>query len=149
MIETSSVSQHRASPTSLGGGRRRVDVVYGYLAALFLLGVLAQVYLAGVGAFGHKEKGDGAFNPHESLGNVLGIVAVVLLVLALIARESKRTVIASFVLALLTEVAQHGLAQGGHSDKWVGGLHAFDGMLILGLAAWLVISWRRRYAASL
>lgn len=148
MIETSSVSQYRLSPASLGGGRRRVDVAYGYLTGLFLLGVLVQVYLAGVGAFGHKQKGDGAFDPHESLGNVLGIVAVVLLVLALIARESKRTMLATFVLALLTEVAQHGLAQGGHNDKWVGGLHAFDGMLILGIAAWLFISWRGRYAAS-
>ena len=147
MIETPSVSQRRDSPTALVGGRRRVDIAYGYLAGVFLLGVLVQVYLAGVGAFGHKQKGDGAFDPHESLGNVLGIVAVVLLVLALIARESKRTMIVSFVLALLTEVAQHGLAQGGHNDKWVGGLHAFDGMLILGIAAWLFLSWRGRQSA--
>ena len=34
------------------GARRAVDVVYGYLAAFFVLGVLFQVYLAGIGIFG-------------------------------------------------------------------------------------------------
>jgi hypothetical protein len=34
------------------GARRAVDVAYGYLAAFFVLGVLIQVYLAGIGIFG-------------------------------------------------------------------------------------------------
>jgi hypothetical protein len=51
------------------------------------------------------------------------------------------------VLALLTEVAQEGVAGGGGSDKGVGGLHAFDAALILAVAIWLLISWRRRQAA--
>jgi hypothetical protein len=53
----------------------------------------------------------------------------------------------SFVIALLTEVALEGLASGGRSNKWVGGFHAFDAALILGVSVWLFYSWRRRQAA--
>ena len=66
-----------------------------------------------------------------------------ILVLALVAHASVRTMIWAFVLALLTEVAQEGLASGGRSDKWVGGLHAFDAALILALSVWLLLAWHR------
>ncbi|HUY47046.1 MAG TPA: hypothetical protein VMV92_15150 [Streptosporangiaceae bacterium] len=49
------------------------------------------------------------------------------------------------MLALLVVVAQVGLAAAGDSDKWIGGAHALDGMIILLLSLWLAISaWRRR-----
>jgi len=144
MIETPATSEAAPTPRALSPTRRRFDVVYGYLLGVFVLAVLVQIYLAGVGAFGSKKPHSGAFNPHEDLGHYLGIAAVVLFVLALVARESKYTVIGALVLALLTEVAQEGLAQGGHNDKWVGGLHAFDAALILGVAIRLFYLWRRR-----
>ena len=50
------------------------------------------------------------------------------------------------MLALLVIVAQSGLAA-GDSNKWLGGLHALDGMVILLLSLWLAITaWRRRQA---
>jgi Mn2+/Fe2+ NRAMP family transporter len=147
MLETPTATSSGAAAPNLSGARRTIDVVYGYLVCAFVLAVLVQIYLAGVGAFGeHKKPHSGAFDPHEDLGHYLGIAAVVLLVLALIARASSRTMVLTFVLALLTEVAQEGLASGGRSDKWVGGLHAFDAALILAVAIWLLISWRRRQA---
>ena len=51
------------------------------------------------------------------------------------------------MLALLVIVAQSGLAAAGDSNKWLGGLHALDGMVILLLSLWLAITaWRRRQA---
>jgi hypothetical protein len=148
MLDTPVAAAQERGPAVLTGARRKLDVAYGYLSAAFALGVLVQIYLAGVGAFGeHKKPHSGSFDPHENLGHILGVVAVVLFALALIARPSRRVMAWTFVLALLTEVAQAGLADGGRSDKWVGGFHAFDAALILAISIGLLISWRRRKAA--
>jgi hypothetical protein len=64
--------------------------------------------------------------------------------MALAAWQSRGTVVATLVLALLVVVAQSGLAAAGESNKWIGGLHALDGMVILLLSLWLAISARRR-----
>ena len=132
------------------GARGVIDVVYCYLAAFFVLGVLAQVFLAGVGVFGinaSKVANASSFDPHRAWGSVLMVIAVVLLILALIAWASRATVIWTFVLAVLVIVAQSGLAAAGDSNKWFGGLHALDGMLILLLSLWLAITaWRRTRA---
>src|SRR5215472_6971311 len=116
------------------GGRRAVDVVYGYLAAFFVLGVLLQVYLAGIGIFGinsAKVADATSLDPHRAWGTVLMVVSLILLILALIARVSRATVTGTFVLALLVIIAQSGLAAAGEGNKWIGGLHALDGMVIL------------------
>ena len=130
------------------GARGAVDVVYGYLAALFVLGVLLQVYLAGIGIFGinsAKVANATSLDPHRAWGTVLMVLSLILLVLALIAWASRATVIWTFVLALLVIIAQSGLAAAGESNKWIGGLHALDGMIILLLSLWLAIkAWRRR-----
>lgn len=129
------------------GFRRGADVAYGYLAALFVLGVLVQVFLAGVGVFGinaRKVANASSFDPHRAWGSVLMVFAIVLLIVALAAWQSRGTVIGTFVLALLVIVAQNGLAAAGDSNKWFGGLHALDGMVILLLSLWLAIAARRR-----
>ena len=56
--------------------------------------------------------------------------------------------LALFVLALLVIVAQIGLAAAGDNNKWIGGLHALDGMVILLLSLWLAITARRRRTAA-
>jgi Family of unknown function (DUF6220) len=142
MVARPATTEAAPATTALAGYRRVVDLTYGYLLAAFVVGVLVQIYLAGVGAFGRHQAG--AFDPHENLGHALGIGAGVILVLALVAHQSLRTMIWALVLALLTEVAQEGLASGGRSDKWIGGLHAFDAALILALSVWLLATWRRR-----
>ena len=144
-MDTRPVTAPPEAPARLVGYRRVVDTVYGYLQGLFVLGVLVQIYLAGVGAFGRKQAH--SFDPHENFGHALGIAAIALLVLALIAHVTRRTMIGALVLALLTEVAQEGLADGGRSVKWIGGVHAFDAALILAVSVWLLLSWRRRNRA--
>ena len=72
---------------------------------------------------------------------------MVLLILALAARESRRTMTAALVLVVLVVVAQSALASAGESSRWFGGLHALDGMMILLLSAWMAIAaWRRQHS---
>jgi Family of unknown function (DUF6220) len=133
------------------GARRAVDVAYGYLAAFFVVGVLIQVYLAGIGIFGinsTKVAHATSLDPHRTWGTVLMVLSLILLILALIAWASRTTVIWTFVLALLVIVAQTALAAAGENSKWIGGLHALDGMVILLLSLWLAITARRRRTAS-
>ncbi len=148
---TTRTSERPAARTRPGAARRAADSAYGYLMAFFVLGVLFQVYLAGVGVFGinaRKVANASSFDPHRAWGSVLMIVSIILLVLALVAWQSVRTVLASFLLALLVVVAQVALAAAGDSNKWAGGAHALDGMLILLLSLGLAAAaWRRRPAA--
>jgi hypothetical protein len=51
--------------------------------------------------------------------------------------------VVAIVLAL---VAQPALAGGGENNKWVGGFHVIDGIIILGLSAWLAFEAHHRPA---
>jgi hypothetical protein len=136
-----------AATSGLTGWRTRVDRAFVYLTTAFFLAVVVQVFLAGVGVFGdHSEKIKDAtsFDPHRTLGFILGGVAVILLILAALARASQATWIGALVLAVLAFVAQSALADGGEDNKWVGGLHAFVGIVILLLAGWLTGAGHRR-----
>ncbi|MGA2519723.1 MAG: DUF6220 domain-containing protein [Acidimicrobiales bacterium] len=148
MVETS------ASPaedtTAVAGWRVGLDRVYAHLTGLFALGVLAQVFLAGVGVFGDHVRqvaNAASFDPHRALGTVLGVVAVVLFVMVALARPGRSAVIGALALAVLTLAAQPLLANAGDNNKWVGGFHALDGMLILILSLWVAGTSHRRQAA--
>lgn len=132
------------------GWRRGTDRAYAYIASLFMLGVFVQFFLAGVGVFGdHSAKVQDAssLDPHRALGDILGAIALILLILALVTHESGKTMLWTFVLALLTIVAQPALAGAGEDNKWVGGLHAFDGVLIFVLGGIMTGAAHRREAA--
>lgn len=118
--------------------REIADRGYAVLSVLFVLALLVQVLFAGLGAF------HGGFDLHETLGNALGITAGVLFIVSLIAWAGRWVVIGALVVGLLTEVAQHGLAQFGHDHPWIGAVHALDGMLILLLSVWLALAAARR-----
>ena len=145
---TTKTEQPAATSRPRSGLRRGADLAYGYLAAFFVLGVLFQVYLAGVGVFGinaRKVANASSLNPHRAWGSVLMLLAIILLILALAAWQSLTVVLSTLLLAVLVTVAQVGLAAAGDSNKWLGGAHALDGMIILLLSLWLAIAaWRRR-----
>ena len=145
-----------ASPSSplttvsapLAGWRLRADRVWSYAMEVFVLAILVQVFLAGVGVFGdHRASGVAdatSFDPHRGFGTLLGLVAVLLFLLALAVRQSTTTVLGALVVAVATLLAQPILASAGDTNKWAGGLHALDGMVILGLSLWLASQGRRR-----
>ncbi len=65
---------------------------------------------------------------------------------ALVAWRNKRLIWITLALAVMAEVLQHLFALPKH--PWVAGLHALDGVAILGLSAWLAHQAWRAPAAS-
>ena len=139
-----------AMPDRPSGWRQGMDRIYCYLAAMFFFAVLVQVFLAGVGAFGDQTTqvaNAESFEPHRTLGTILGGVAFLLFLVALAVHISRSTVVGALLLVVLTVGAQAALANGGDSNKWTGGLHALDGMVILLLSLWLAVAaYRRTFA---
>ncbi len=131
--------------------RTRTDLTYVVLSIVFLVAVLVQFFLAGYGAYAPHHGAHvvhHAFSAHEDLGNYLGIASVVLLVIALIARTSRRVVLYALLLAVLTEPAQHALASFGKDHRWVGGLHAVDGIAILAIAILIAVAGYQRHVGA-
>jgi hypothetical protein len=68
-------------------------------------------------------------DPHRGLGTGLQVIALVILIVALVARRQIRESIALFVLMALQSV----WAAGGSSAPFLGGIHVLGGVAILGL----------------
>ncbi len=127
--------------------------LYRYGTALVALGVLVQIGAAGFGAFNVSEHisdkrpladstFDDGFSFHTGFGYVLFIAAVVLLVLALVARLPRRRLreVASLPSMIAGQIA---LAWASESTHWVGPFHALLAFGILGLSGRLVYeAWR-------
>jgi fatty acid desaturase len=135
------------SPETTETGLRRVaQAGYRWLLLTFLVLGAVQIFLAGLGAFRIDNlgvSGDTAFAPHRALGFAMAGVALLILVLALIARPGVRAVIGSVLLFLLAVLVQSLLASLADNTVWFGGLHALDGLAILGIAAFLYLCARR------
>ncbi len=137
-----------ATARPVTGLRRGAFLGYRWLLLAFLLAGVAQIFLAGLGVFrledqGLAATGDTAFAPHRALGFTMAGIALLILVLAVIARPGARAITGSAVLVLLTSLMQSLLAGLGEDHAVYGALHALDGLLILGIAGYLFFwSWR-------
>jgi hypothetical protein len=121
--------------------------VYRWSLAVFLAAGVAQIFLAGLGAFRLLHgAGDAALDPHRMLGFVMAGMAIIILILTLIARTGARAIAGAVLLVLMTSFLQSLLA--GLADDHVvfGALHATDGLLILAIPAYLYV-WTGRRAA--
>jgi predicted anti-sigma-YlaC factor YlaD len=141
--------QVTAAPVT--GLRRGALVGFRWALLAFLLAGVAQIFLAGLGVFrlqdqGLAAAGDSAFAPHRALGFSMGAIALVILVLAVIARPGGRAIAGSAVLVVLTSLMQSLLAGFAEDHVVFGALHALDGLLILGIAAYLYF-WPRQRAS--
>ena len=86
------------------GLRRGALLGYRWVLLAFLLAGVVQIFLAGLGAFRLQDQagaGDSAFAPHRALGFSMGVIALVILVLAVIARPGARAIAGSAVLGML------------------------------------------------
>ena len=115
------------------------------LIALIALACVVQIFLAGRGAFGihgaAKLDDQKSFDPHRALGEIIGLLVVLAFLAALVAWRDKRLIWLSLALAVMAEILQHLFALPKH--PWVAGLHALDGVAILGLSAFLAHrAWR-------
>jgi heme A synthase len=94
-----------------------------------------QIFLAGLGVFSAK---DSALDPHRFFALVLAAIAFVAIILAAVARAGGRAIGLCVLLFVLVFLVQGFLAAwGSDTSAWFGGLHALDGLIIIGLAGYL------------
>lgn len=139
----------RSSETTETGLRRAAQTGYRWLLLAFLVLGAVQIFLAGLGAFRLDNtgvSGDTAFAPHRAVGFTMGGVALVILILTLIARPGTRAVVLAAVMFVLAFLAQSLLASLADNTVLFGGLHALDGLAILGIAAFLYLAARRQHS---
>jgi hypothetical protein len=130
--------------------------VFVAISVLMFLAVLAQFYLAGVGAFDRPQE-DSSFEPHRIVGMaVIPLLSVLATVVAALARAPGRLIGLSIaplglVVVQLLIVAIGNAISGGEDANTsaaalvVLGLHAVNGLLMLGVSAQVV---RRARALS-
>lgn len=117
--------------------------VYAFSSVLLSLAVLAQFYLAAVGAFADPQD-DRSFALHEVTGGiVVPALSIVATIAAAVARAPRRLVgltilpLALVVVQMLIVTAGDALGDGGHTTPAalaVLGLHAVNGLAILAVA---------------
>ncbi|GAB3306921.1 hypothetical protein GCM10027451_14680 [Geodermatophilus aquaeductus] len=133
------------SPTTArttGGWRHGAAVAHRWVLLLLLVDLVVQFFLAGLGAFG------GGFDAHLTNGFVvLPALALVVVVLALLARAGTRDVVLALVLLLLLVVGQSLFRALADDGAFWGGLHALDGLVVLGITGFLHGSAVRRTRA--
>jgi hypothetical protein len=136
--------------------RRGARSVMKWFAALYVVLIVVQVFLAGEGIFGlnnikHADDcdknaaicagGSGSLDLHRGLGFFLTMPgALLFLIVALIAwHPNKRIRIISIVLPFLAffQMILAGLG------RWVAGLHPVNAILLLGLFGWLAYTLRQ------
>lgn len=115
------------------------------LIALVAAACVVQIFLAGRGAFGIRQRfkldDQKSFDPHRALGEIIGLLAVLALIAALAYWRDKRVIGLTFALVVMAEILQHLFSLPKH--PWVAGLHALDGVAILGLSGLLAHqAWR-------
>ena len=98
--------------------------------ALMVVGVLVQVYLAGLGLFGTE-----GFGTHEDFGWIVHTIGMVAVVLAIIGPRTKVTILGALGLFVL-HTGQIQLSQ--VDSAGVAALHPTLALAVLALAAWLV-----------
>jgi hypothetical protein len=107
---------------------------------MFAAGVIVQGYLAGQAL--RELGGTGDFGPHIAIGySVMGLLALVVLVAAIIGRLPRGHVGLSLVLVALY-FAQTSLPYARSGAPFLAALHPANAMLLLVLA--IVIAWRAR-----
>jgi hypothetical protein len=93
-----------------------------------------QFALAGFSAFAEANGGHDSYGAHETMGTVIGVVSLLVLVAALLARPNRATIGQAVGLFLLAGPIQPILANlGRHTASWIGALHAVVGLAIMGL----------------
>jgi len=129
-------------------GIRRAATAYRWALLVFLLAVAVQIFLAGLGVFsfgnGDRAGGDHAFSAHQGLGFAIGGAAILILVLAIVARAGKLAVWLAVALVVQTDLLQSLLDGLGGDSAVFGGLHALDGLLIAASAGVQYVLVRRR-----
>jgi hypothetical protein len=128
-----------------------VRAAFKYLVGLLFVGVIAQIGLAGVGAFHTvsknddgplaKEKAGDWFGPHAAVGYLLVLLSLLLLLVALAARDGRLRRGAALLFGLM--IVQVLLAWLGGGVWALGFLHPINALAIFAFSGMLAASeWR-------
>ncbi len=94
----------------MSGLQRGAYQVWRVLVALIAVACVVQIFLAGRGAFGvhgaAKLDDQKSFDPHRALGEIIGLLAVLAFLAALIAWRNKQLIWLTLALAVMAEVLQ-------------------------------------------
>ena len=140
----------------MAGVRRGAVSVMKWFAAVYVVAIIIQIYLAGEGIFGlnniknsddcdkaaaHCIANSKTLDAHRALGFFLTFPgAILFLIVALLAWHSnKRVRIVSIVVPILTFVQMILPALG----RWGGAFHPLNAILVLGMFGWLYHRLRR------
>lgn len=132
----------------------KVRTIHRWLLTLFLVAVVVQFFLAGLGAFKAQHGteqgtiGDSQFasyfSPHRGFANVLMLIGVLVLIAAVAGRMGKRWILVSLSLPVLVEL-QYVFADAGPS--WFRALHVVNAFVIAAIAgSHTGIAWREARA---
>jgi hypothetical protein len=134
-----------------------VRAAFKYVVGLFFVGVVAQIGLAGVGAFHTVSKnGDGPlakdkagdwFGAHAAVGYLLVLLSLLILIIALAARDGRLRRGAGLLFGLM--IVQVLLAWLGGGVWALGFLHPINALAIFGLSGMLAAAeWRPAHSRS-
>ena len=116
---------------------------YPFVAALFVAGVVVQVFLAGLGVFEDPR----TFLTHANFGYTLSVLPLVLVILSVAGRSSRRITAMSGLLIVLFLLQSVFVALRADLPA-VAALHPLHGFLILGTGIVVTrLSWFERQAA--
>jgi Family of unknown function (DUF6220) len=120
---------------------RMARLAHAWLAWLFLIALVVQVFLAGLGVFESAAR----FTTHRDVGYVLSLLPIVLAVLAAVGRLGRRQIGLAVVIFLPFILQSVFVAAWRGGMPAVAALHPVNGFLILVLAIELArSSWARR-----
>jgi uncharacterized membrane protein YoaK (UPF0700 family) len=120
--------------------------IHGGLAHLFAILLPIQFFLAGLGAFTtihNKKFDDNNFGPHGALGSLLGLIAILIVLLALAGRWSSRVTKLSAALFVAMLVQTILGVSGAGTAPILGGLHVVNALVVVAIAYLLVKSVRQ------
>lgn len=127
-LSAPSASDRAARPSRPGPFRRGCLTALRVAAGLTFVACFVQLVFAGLGAYG------ASFGAHRTLGSLIQLMTLLVLAMGLLARPSRSTVWVSILVALLAIAGQSYLAiLGNEVDVWFGGLHALNGLAVMGL----------------
>jgi len=125
--------------------QRRGTTVQRYLLMVWLAGLFLTVFLAGLGIFEttiHSTLTNGStklvesnkLDPHRAAGSLLILIALLVMIAGLVARQSGRQTGMSVTFGVLAVVQMFLAGAGSDSGAFWGGLHVLNAFALTGLA---------------
>lgn len=118
--------ERTAGPAAATGWRRIAAIGYVVVAALFIVSVFVQFFLAGLGVFGAE-----SFEAHKDFAGVFHLFALLLVILAVLLRRGRVELILVVALFVLNTV-QFSLPEA--DDGYVAALHVLNALFIYTVA---------------